>query len=467
LIPSTRSPLLGGHLHVELASATRSARLGSLDRRAAQSIARLVLGPCRKSSMSSDPLARVRFRRWVISTAIASALGFVGTVGLSSTASATAVPGRPVVLSVHVGRGSLPSTGGATSIVVRTLGASWCALRLVSQPWVHVTFVHRAVPCGGGTMGTVLRLGPNTEPKRQPMVLEVVATNGARITIRRFGLSEGPGPQPVAPSGGSITNVPPPSTGSTTTSTTVPPQAPSGVARPTAIWSGYVLPSSTEVTEANGQWTVPALNCLTTPNAGASTWVGIGGYAWPSGGTSGPLVQTGITTNCVNGAQQNNAWWEWVPSAPNESRQFNDFSVAVGDSITATVFQTTSGQWATRVDDTTTGLSGEMVTGEGWFLFSDASGAGVGAMQGTVPLASLSGCYTAEWIEEDYTLGGVLGGALVPFADYGTVSFSGLRTSLSSWSLTASDGVEMVQNGVVLSSPSSPSGDGFSVSYTG
>jgi hypothetical protein len=104
-----------------------------------------------------------------------------------------------------------------------------------------------------------------------------------------------------------------------------------------------------------------------------------------------------------------------------------------------------------------------MVTGEGWGVASD-SGNGTFQDQGFTTDLSYSGGYTAEWIVEDYTQGT----ALVPFADYGTVSFSGLTTGgLTSWSLSPSEGVEIFQGGAVLSTPSPPASGGFSVSYTG
>ena len=228
-------------------------------------------------------------------------------------------------------------------------------------------------------------------------------------------------------------------------------------------WSGFVVPSSTDlITEVSGEWTVPALDCAATPNAGASTWVGIGGVSWSTGGTSGALLQTGVTTNCVGGVQQDVGWWEEVPSSPNHEVDFTGFSVSPGDTIQASVFQGSSGAWETRVDDFTTGLSGVMVTGEGWGVASDAS-SGTFPEQGSTVGLSYGGGYTAEWIVEDYALSG----ALVAFADYGAVSFSGLTTSLPSWSLTPSEAMEIVQGGAVVSTPSAPSSDAFSVSYTG
>jgi hypothetical protein len=228
-------------------------------------------------------------------------------------------------------------------------------------------------------------------------------------------------------------------------------------------WSGYVVPSSSSpFTEASGEWTVPALNCAATPDGGAGIWVGIGGYRWPAGGTSGALLQTGVTANCVGGIQLDVSWFEEVPSSPNRSEEFAGLSVAPGDSIKASVYQTSDGAWETRLDDLTTGLSGVMITGEGWGVSADA-GDGTFAEQGSTSGLSYSGGYSAEWIVEDYAEGG----AQVPFADYGVLTFTGLTTSLPSWSLTTSEGEELIQNGTVVSTPSVPSADGFSVTYTG
>ncbi|MHB1846808.1 MAG: G1 family glutamic endopeptidase [Deltaproteobacteria bacterium] len=249
----------------------------------------------------------------------------------------------------------------------------------------------------------------------------------------------------------------------TPTPTYTPPPAPSIATSPN--WSGYIVPSTSSlITDASGEWTVPTLDCSTTPNAGATTWVGIGGVSLPTGGSSGALLQTGVNTNCVNGIQEDEGWWEEFPTSPNHQFTYTGFSVSPGDIVSASVYQSGTGSWVTRVDDLTTGSSGWMITGEGWGVTID-SGNGVFTDQGSAVDISYSGGYTAEWIEEDYGQG--ISGALMPFVDYGTVSFSGLTTSLSSWSLTPGEAIEIAQNGVVLSTPSAPSNDGFSVSYTG
>ena len=239
------------------------------------------------------------------------------------------------------------------------------------------------------------------------------------------------------------------------------PAAFSGATSPN--WSGYVIQSSTMVIDASGAWTVPTLDCAETPNAGVAVWVGIGGYGSPAGGSSGPLLQTGVTMSCINGVQQDVAWWEEYPSNPNDAPDFTSLPIMPGDHVQASVYQTLAGAWATRVDDRTAGLSGWMVTGEGWGVSADHSTSY--APQGSTAGLSYPGGYSAEWIVEDYTDSAT--GALVPFADYGRVSFSSLLTSLASWSLLPSEAIEIDQAGSVLSTPSLPTGDGFSVAYTG
>jgi hypothetical protein len=167
--------------------------------------------------------------------------------------------------------------------------------------------------------------------------------------------------------------------------------------------------------------------------------------------------------DCVNGSPQYSGWFEEYPSIPNFSKDFAGFPVSAGDSIEASVFQGSNGSWETRVDDLTTGLSGVMVTGEGWGVMSD-SGDGTFPLQGSTAGLSYSGGYTAEWIVEAPTVQG----AVASLVDYGSVSFANLTTSLPSpWSLTADESEEIEQNGTVVSTPSLPVNGGFSVSYTG
>jgi Peptidase A4 family len=227
-----------------------------------------------------------------------------------------------------------------------------------------------------------------------------------------------------------------------------------------------VLPSSTSIfTDAAGTFTVPTVDCSVTPDGGVSTWVGIGGQGWPDGTSAGALLQTGVTSDCVSGAQVNSGWWELYPSDPNHSYLFSGFPVSPGDMITASVYQDTGGMWWTRLDDTTTGLSGYLKVGGNWGVGTDASG--VYYTQGSGALLSYTGGYSAEWIVEDYTDTDTQ--TLAPLADFGTVSFTNLETSASDWFLTPQQGIALIDSsGNALAVPSSPgSDDSFTVSYQG
>jgi hypothetical protein len=231
-------------------------------------------------------------------------------------------------------------------------------------------------------------------------------------------------------------------------------------------WSGYVLPSSSILTETSGQWTVPTLNCADTVNADSSTWVGIGGFETPTTGSSGALLQTGTEDGCSNGVQQDTGWWELVPNNPNHEQPFYGFPVSPGNSMAAYVYQGSNGAWVTLLNNLTTGLSAIMVSGEGWGVApTPASGPITFTYQGTTTGLSYAGGYTAEWIVED--TGNAITGGLFPFANYGSVTFSNITTDLSPWYLTADDGIEIVQNGVALSVPSPIVNGGFTVTYMG
>ena len=230
-------------------------------------------------------------------------------------------------------------------------------------------------------------------------------------------------------------------------------------------WSGYVVPAAATVTNVSGTWTVPTLNCAATPNASSSTWVGTGGADSATGVSSGDLLQTGVEDDCVNGTQVDQGWWELVPNVPNVEQTFSSFPVSPGDTMSAQVYQESSGQWATVLQDTTTGLQGVMITGDAWFVSQISSNVVVGATQGSAATVTYAGATSAEWIEEVPTNG--TDGTLMPFANFGAVTFSTVGTSLAGWTLAPTDQWEIVQNGVVLATPSSPIGSGFSVTYEG
>lgn len=426
-------------------------------------------------------------------------------------------PPAPPIASLTLSSASLPATGGAFTLAFSSNNAASCTLGVSPALWSGPD--PAKVSCNGGYQGTVPATptgarqwgftftarstkGRSTSSSQVlteaavpvsvttsslpaatlgiPYAATLLATGGTAPYT--WAVSGGPLPVGLSLSAsGTISGTPSvagpasfsvqvsdsavPTAGVATASFSVSVLGGGFAGATTPNWSGYVLPSGTQIfTEASGAWTVPTLDCAVTPNAGAATWVGIGGFGWSSGGSSGVLLQSGVTSSCVNGVQQDVGWWEEFPSNPNYGTQFTGFPVSPGDSIVASVDQTSSGAWQTRVDDLSTGLSGWMVTGQGWGVASDASN-GAFTEQGSTSGLTYSGGYSAEWIVEDAESAQT--GTLVPFADYGSVAFANLTTSLSSWSLTPSEAVQLVQGGVVLSSPSQPGSGTFSVSYTG
>ena len=227
-------------------------------------------------------------------------------------------------------------------------------------------------------------------------------------------------------------------------------------------WSGYVVPSSTPVTAVSGQFTIPRLNCKHTTNGGVSIWVGIGG----AGGSSGELLQTGIRSDCVGGAQYDHVgWWEEYPQLPEID--FHTMSVAPGDSIKASVSQNPDGSWTTRLDDLTTGISGVMTTGQAYGTVLDSSPTVWLHQEGSAAGVTYAGGYTAEWIVEAFALSS---GFLIRLADFGSVAFTGLTTSIPSWALTGDEQVGIGDDGGFLyAAPSGPDASqyGFSVTYVG
>lgn len=234
---------------------------------------------------------------------------------------------------------------------------------------------------------------------------------------------------------------------------------------PSENWSGYVVPSSSAlITGTSGDWTVPTLNCVDTSNSYVSIWVGIGGEEWNATSSSGALLQTGVTSDCADGVQQNVGWWYLDPSSAAGEINFVDFPVTTGDQMEASVFETTTGAWQTEVTDINTGLTAAMITGEYWGVGETA--ADTIDHQGSSSEISYSGGYTAEWIVEDPGVS-TAPGTYYPFADFGSVTFTNMRASFSSWYLTPSEEWGIVQDGVTLAAPTSTTSDGFTDTYTG
>lgn len=394
----------------------------------------------RTSDSAHDRLVSARRRRFVPGVAT---LGVTALAALGSLASGAATPASASVPApvVAVANSSIQIADGGAKVVMVTsvYGASTCTLS--STPalpgWA------RSFPCRNAVVRRTAVFPRNASFDDKRYVLWI-AVDGPGGSLRRG--------ETVLQAG-----------------------APLPQTSNSANWAGYDVPSASVVSAVSGEWTIPTLDCSATPNSGAAIWVGTGGGdATPAGGV---LLQTGVITNCVDGVQQDSGWWDEVPGTPSSGSQaFSNFSVSPGDLIRASVYQSGVGAWVTRVDDLTTGLSGWMFVGgsEGgnWGVSPDNNPTAI-SVQGNMPGLTYLGGKTAEWIVEDYELttttsSGVTSSPLVTLADYGTVHFADVTGTTTTGRINlTNETILQGASGATLSVPSLPSGDGFSVSYTG
>lgn len=187
-------------------------------------------------------------------------------------------------------------------------------------------------------------------------------------------------------------------------------------------WAGAVL-IGTGYTAVTAEFTVPTPK---VPSGGssseqycASAWVGIDGDT-----CSTAILQTGVDF-CVQGSSVTyDAWYEWYP---DYAYDFSGISISAGNVIKVTVDATSKTAGTATIENVSTGKS---VT----HTFT-------GGVDGDL-------CeYNAEWIVEDFEENS----SLVPFANFGTVTFS---------SASATDGSKRVgPSGATLMDIKSDSGE--------
>ncbi|TRX87866.1 hypothetical protein FHL15_011255 [Xylaria flabelliformis] len=170
-------------------------------------------------------------------------------------------------------------------------------------------------------------------------------------------------------------------------------------------WGGAAIVTS-GVTEVSGTFTVPKPS---PPSGGSSStdycgaaWIGIDGYS------NSALIQTGVLWCVQNGQYEYEGWYEYLPAA---LIAYSGFSVTAGNSVTVTVTKT-----STSGGTTTISANGKSAS----HTFSGQS-------------TKLQGA-SAEWIVEDFTSGN----SLVPFANFGTVTFTGATAVINGATVSAS-----------------------------
>ncbi|KAL5356937.1 peptidase A4 family-domain-containing protein [Aspergillus floccosus] len=192
-------------------------------------------------------------------------------------------------------------------------------------------------------------------------------------------------------------------------------------------WAGAVL-IGTGYTAVTGEFTVPTPSAPSGSSSSqqycASAWVGIDGDT-----CSTAILQTGVDF-CVQGGRVSfDAWYEWYP---DYAYDFSGITISAGDKIRVTVDATSKTAGTATVENLTTGKT---VT----HTFT-------GGVDGNL-------CeYNAEWIVEDFEQNG----SLVPFANFGTVTFSNAKATDAGSSVGPSGAtlIDIQQSNKVLTSVS-------------
>ncbi|AEO63648.1 uncharacterized protein THITE_2109181 [Thermothielavioides terrestris NRRL 8126] len=195
-------------------------------------------------------------------------------------------------------------------------------------------------------------------------------------------------------------------------------------------WAGAVQ-IGTGFTFVTGTITVPSVY-NGNPYSAASAWVGIDGDTCQTA-----ILQTGVS---FYGDGSYDAWYEWIP---DYSYSFSGFGLRAGDEIRMTVDATSK----------TTGVA---------TLENLSTGAKVSHTFRNTPSTL---CETnAEWIVEDFESGG----SLVPFADFGTVTFTDAYATGSGGQVTPQGAtiIDIRQSGRVLTNCGT-SGADLTCTYTG
>lgn len=189
-------------------------------------------------------------------------------------------------------------------------------------------------------------------------------------------------------------------------------------------WSGSVIespPSGETWKSVTGQFTVPTPSG--SSGSSASAWVGIDGDTCDTA-----ILQTGVDFTVGSGYD---AWYEWYP---DYAYDFSGISISAGNVIKTTVTASSTKAGTAVIENVTTGKT----------------------VTKSITSSSALCLENAEWIVEDFEENG----SLVPFANFGTIVYSGaVATTNTGATEGPSSGtiLDIEQNGKVLTSVSTTS----------
>jgi len=191
-------------------------------------------------------------------------------------------------------------------------------------------------------------------------------------------------------------------------------------------WAGAVLIATTATYKSvTGTFTVPTPK--TTGGSAqqcASAWVGIDGDTCETG-----ILQTGVDF-CVTGTSvEFDGWYEFFPA---DSVDFSGITFSAGDSVTLTATTASTSSGTLKITNNSKGVTVSK------------------AVTSTAKLCETN----AEWIVEDFEECEGNDCSLVPFANFGTVEFTGASATTSTGTVTAASAtlIDIEQNSVLTKS---------------
>ena len=145
----------------------------------------------------------------------------------------------------------------------------------------------------------------------------------------------------------------------------------------TTNWAGYAVmtdikyPRNLAVTEVNGSWIIPKVNCESKIKSYSSFWVGIDGYSSPT------VEQIGTDSDCLGNSPVYYIWYEMYPKNP----VYLNIRIYPGDKVFADVSYMDNDKFKLTIKDITrkTGystiqrLSGAKRSSAEWILEAPSS----------------------------------------------------------------------------------------------
>jgi len=202
-------------------------------------------------------------------------------------------------------------------------------------------------------------------------------------------------------------------------------------------WAGYVSTGG-NFTTISGTWIASTPTpTSTTVESADGTWIGIGGI------TTSDLIQIG-TQNTISpsGVITTSAFYELLPA---HAIGIPSVAVRPGDTISASIAQTSTNEWTLSLSNVSTGRS-----------FSTS-------------LSYVSSLSSAEWIQENPSYAG---GGLVLLDNFGTVVFSNATTTVNGTTMSAAASnaspITLIGQGGAAGHtgvPSAINGSSFTVQY--